>query len=290
MKKTIIYILGSGRSGTTLLDIVLGNSLGILSCGELMRFVETRGKPPECTTDSENYRFWSRITDRMSRKYAGRIDFNNLLRIIRGIEYHRSLLRTYFGMLADGNISEYKTYNRHLFDSIFETVSETVIVDSSKWPSRALALYKYLDYDICFIYLVRNPVMVVKSFGKAGIEQDRKGYISANIYYFLVNSVCKLVLRKLRNARTVTVRYEDLIANPEGALEHIQNELKVDLSKSISLIKQGKHLQVANLFEGNRIRHKSAIKLRQSKEKPMISGIKDRLTMIINWVWWRQYR
>ena len=33
----VIYIMGCGRSGTTILDIILGNHLGFLSLGELNR-------------------------------------------------------------------------------------------------------------------------------------------------------------------------------------------------------------------------------------------------------------
>ena len=41
----VIYILGAGRSGSTLLDIILGNNGGVLSCGELRKFEELSGRP-----------------------------------------------------------------------------------------------------------------------------------------------------------------------------------------------------------------------------------------------------
>ena len=46
----IVYIMGAGRSGTTLLDIMLGNNPGIFSAGELNRFPVRDGIPPECRT------------------------------------------------------------------------------------------------------------------------------------------------------------------------------------------------------------------------------------------------
>ena len=38
--------MGAGRSGTTLLDILLGNGDGFVSCGELNRFPRHQGHPP----------------------------------------------------------------------------------------------------------------------------------------------------------------------------------------------------------------------------------------------------
>ena len=47
----IIYIIGSGRSGTTLLDILLGNGNNIFSAGELNRFTKRNGIPHDARDD-----------------------------------------------------------------------------------------------------------------------------------------------------------------------------------------------------------------------------------------------
>ncbi len=41
----IIYIMGAGRSGSTILDILLGNGEDILSCGKLRWYVAKQGIP-----------------------------------------------------------------------------------------------------------------------------------------------------------------------------------------------------------------------------------------------------
>ena len=45
--KTLIYIIGAGRSGTTLLDIVLGNNENTISLGEINRYYKRNGIPPK---------------------------------------------------------------------------------------------------------------------------------------------------------------------------------------------------------------------------------------------------
>ena len=41
----LIYVLGAGRSGTTLLDVVLGSAAGAFSCGEIRKFLQLDGRP-----------------------------------------------------------------------------------------------------------------------------------------------------------------------------------------------------------------------------------------------------
>ena len=58
--KKIIYIMGAGRSGTTLLDIVLGNQNTMFSCGEINRFAIRNGNPP-LVKDQIKLKFWRKI-------------------------------------------------------------------------------------------------------------------------------------------------------------------------------------------------------------------------------------
>ena len=60
METKIIYILGSGRSGTTLLDILLGNEPSFFSAGELNRIPKLDFHPHD-PRDELVLKFWEEV-------------------------------------------------------------------------------------------------------------------------------------------------------------------------------------------------------------------------------------
>src|SRR5829696_4581113 len=93
MEKSVLYIMGAGRSGTTLLDILLGNSNGFVSCGELNRFPRHQGEPPLIEPDSPRGRFWKQVRQRL-RERSAQLDFERLAALEHRHAYHTSVLRT----------------------------------------------------------------------------------------------------------------------------------------------------------------------------------------------------
>ena len=61
-QKKIIFIMGAGRSGTTILDIALGNADGVFSCGELNRYPVRKGIPTGFHKMPDRGIFWKRFT------------------------------------------------------------------------------------------------------------------------------------------------------------------------------------------------------------------------------------
>ena len=288
MKRTVIYIIGAGRSGTTLLDIILGNAAGVRSCGELVRFPELHGNPHGVEPGSDNCIFWKRVQSRLESRLGGAIDFSQLERLVSRVDYHRSFLATYFNTLKPDTIASYARYTGALYDSIFDEIDETVIVDSSKYPSRALALYRYLDYDIRYVYLARHPAMVVKSFARRGLEQSYKNFLAANQYYFLANMACNIALGKMRDARIARLTYEQLTGDPVTALKEVQHGIDIDLGAVIEKVADRRELDVHYLFEGNRIRLQKSLVLRPGADRREKPDIRDRVSGLINSYWWRK--
>jgi hypothetical protein len=58
-KKKIVYIMGLGRSGTTLMDVVLGNGQHCFSGGELCRYPLRKGIRRTTPIDSPKRQFWT---------------------------------------------------------------------------------------------------------------------------------------------------------------------------------------------------------------------------------------
>jgi hypothetical protein len=191
-------------------------------------------------------------------------------------------------MVPNNLMNIYGIYNERLYDCIFETIDTNVLIDSSKWPGRLLALSKSIkNYDIKVVYLVRSPSAVIRSFGIKDIEQPYKGFVTSNIYYFIINFACNLVLYKLTDVKSVKVRYEDLLLNPGEQLKRIEDALNIDLSRSIDIIENNRELVVDKLFEGNRIRKNKSIFLKRIANLPEVK-INEYFTMLINGIWWNK--
>nr|MDA3930844.1 hypothetical protein [Prolixibacteraceae bacterium] len=64
----IIYILGTGRTGTTLLGIALNNNPQIFDAGEILKFIKLHGQPHGFSKNSDNYRFWANVYQKTGSK------------------------------------------------------------------------------------------------------------------------------------------------------------------------------------------------------------------------------
>ena len=180
MKKTIIYIAGYGRSGSTLLDVILGSHASVRGTGELANIFDSIDDPTSTCSCGEslcNCPIWGRVTEHLlSGKHAEQAKMDGALQK-SGEGW------TNISILFDGRrkkkYGRYRTLITNLFDHIFKISGKAFIVDSSKnaytssW--RPLALKKICGYDIKIIHLIRNGKGVMKSKMKGDNTDMRKG-------------------------------------------------------------------------------------------------------------------
>ena len=285
MAKTVVYIMGAGRSGTTLLDIVLGNSDGAVSCGELNRFPRHRGHPPLVEPESPRDAFWKDVRGRLEERRS-RLDFERLSALEHRHAYHTSALRTLLGIGDDADTAQYLAYIRDLYDSLFEASGAATLIDSSKYPGRALRVHQALagtSVRVVFIYLRRDPVDVVRSFAKQGIEQPSKSWIGANAYYAAVNALCRLAAWSLARSgrKVVALSYEQLLVDPRAALRRIAQAVDVDVA-GVERCLAANEFRVGPLFHGNRIRLERAIKLESQRGATHRLTWREKITRWLN--------
>lgn len=266
MTKKIIYIVGAGRSGTTLLDIMLGNNPDTISLGEINRFYKRLGVPPNRSQDSETYKFWNKIS--LGLKKKGHDNYESLNNIFYKNEYHTSFFKAIFKT----HKAKYRNCLNDMYATINENIKQNVIIESSKYPSRALNMSSYIKdngVEICYIYLKKDPVSVVSSFQKKDIEQPQKGFIAANLYYFIVNLLCEItiLILKQRGHKTKTIKYKDLIDKPQNCLSDLQNRFNINQQELIEKVINKKPLMTGLLFDGNRIRLEHTIVLKNQNKK-----------------------
>lgn len=278
--KPIIYILGAGRSGTTLVDILLGNSEKIFSAGELNRFPKRKGIPPGREDDSSVLKFWVKINQIISNRFQ----LDKLNPLCQRIEHHNFLGRL---SLSSSEWQEYRDYLTLLFDSLSNRRSEQIIIDSSKYPLRAYELSRCLvNFKYC-VYVKRHPVSVLRSFAKKGIEQPSKSWVGVLLYLMLVHAISWWVLKKLKlkGVKVLTVTIEEVTRDPYQFVELIGNSFQLDLTDLKDKIESKRPLTTGELFDGNRIRLKKEIEIREIKI-PKNPSLKERILYVCNKFWW----
>ena len=286
-KKKIVYIIGLGRSGTTLLDVVLGNQEEIFSCGELNRYAFEEGVPYQFPKRHASEIFWLKIKKIMGEYYSS-YDYAEMKRLSGIYDYHAGFLINFLGLnRKTKGFNDLKEFNSKLYNVIFENAESTILVDSSKYSNRALFLSNFNTFDIVYIYIKRDPVQVVRSFGKKNVEQGSRSFLSANYYCFFASLLCHLAIWKLKRSgsKVSIVKHTDLINNPLSTLDAISGQLQLNLNNVKNSYQKEGVFKVGTLFYGNRVRLLKEIALRS--ENPQNYSLKDRITRIVNYCWYR---
>jgi hypothetical protein len=236
----VVYIAGDGRSGSTLLDRLIGAYPGVFSCGELGNLLQSTASSEQlcaCGDRAQACGFWCEVIRRWSvmvpdfteREYRG---------LQRRYERLRSLLRPRNEQeltLDEPRFARYAEYTGALFNAIADLSGATVIVDSSKSPARALALSRVPGLEVHMLHLVRDVRGVAYSLRKLstpkpGEVKARQPTRRSNLRFAgtwaVVNYFCERVQPKIPGPNLFT-RYEDYTANPDDMLSAVANLLGV---------------------------------------------------------------
>ena len=165
----VVYIVGPGRSGSTLLGDILAQSSDVVHVGELFLYWKRRemmppsrcgcGRPiPECP-------FWTAVTD--YSHWATDVDSAMADEIYSlGSSRHWPML-WWQGRSGQEVWPNYGDRLAKLYEAIAEVSGARVIIDSSKQPGPALVLANLKGIDPYFIHLTRDPRAVVRSWKTA---------------------------------------------------------------------------------------------------------------------------
>lgn len=259
----ILYIGGWGRSGSTLLDRLLGQLSGACSVGE-MRDLWLRGVLEDrrcgCGEPFLSCPFWSEVGQRAfggwSRDHALEL---HRLRMRFDRPWTIPLLATRSHWFA--GLERYVEATSAVYRAIAATSAGSVIVDSTKIPSYAFLLERIPDVDLRFVHLVRDSRGVIHSWRKSVVRPDatgrpdrmiRYGTASASARYLLYNATADAV----RTTRTpyLLARYEDLASDPARVLGEIAAFGGLSLEGSNVLNGDGAALGVSHTVDGNPMR------------------------------------
>ncbi len=222
----VVYIGGWGRSGSTLLDLILGQAQGLFSAGEVREIWQSglvENRPCGCERPFRDCPFWQAVGE---AGFGGwdRIPLREILRLRYSLDRPWSFPALPLGRLVNPigvRIQAYTGILQRLYTAIAEVSGARVIVDSSNLPSHAFLLRAMPDIDLRVIHLVRDSRAVAFSWRKHVEKQKSAGPSAALPRYDLGSSSLRWLyyngltqtLRPLQVPYTF-VRYEDLMDAP----------------------------------------------------------------------------
>ncbi|WP_347373637.1 sulfotransferase [Aequorivita sp. Q41] len=267
----LIYLLGAGRSGTTMLATILNNHPNIHTVGEMHQFLDYLLEDKDCSC-GENLslcNFWAPVLndiDLSLLKNKANVALSNSL------EKHHNIPLLLLGKPLN---TTYSAMTDMVFKAIHTKVSKPWLLDSSKYISRYLLLRKNKNINLKGIYLVRDVRGVVYSFGKN--VQTPKNPLSAIFYYSLVNIWAQLV--SLLDRKVIKIRYEDFVNEPELTIQKIEKHL-FGKTENISDLND-KTFDIPHIIAGNRLRSQKQLVIKKDvKWKEGISRSKQILYYI----------
>ena len=229
----VVYIAGWGRSGSTLLDNLLGQIDGFFSTGEL-RYLWERGLLRDwrcgCGALVKECKVWSSIVAELAEKPTTPAPetivrwqqevtrFRHTGKLLRaspsGVDGD-PVLRSYVGLIGD------------LLSALARTTGARVIVDSSKRPSDAAVLALVPGIELYVVHLVRDPRAVAYAWRKRqeGIDQHRVAV--STISWAAWNLACDAVRRAIPD-RSMLVTYESFVEQPRETIQRILTLISED--------------------------------------------------------------
>jgi hypothetical protein len=231
---TVVYIAGSGRSGSTLLDLLLGSLPGACSLGEFARIWYKLSLPdqycgcgrlfPECP-------FWSAV----ARDAIGgfeTVDAARLHRFERRMALGKNLLGLRFPRFLAGPVREEIRRDAELRGALYRGAAgrsgARVLVDSSKHLYNLLIMRQVPGVDLKVVYLVRDSRGFANSWTRLKKEFVNGKAVHTvpvrTVRYSARHWAWQRVRDRILLAGTggfLRVRYEDLCRDPAATIQRI---------------------------------------------------------------------
>lgn len=208
----IIYVMGAGRSGSTILGVALGNCTGVFYAGELDAWLRRHGVSH--FHGEARAQFWENVRQEVTcdAQLFGDSAW-------RTIEHSAAALRFSEWGTRRRLRGRYRVLAQKLYCAIAQVSEASHIVDTSHYPLRARELQALDGIDFYLIYLVRRPERVMASFSRDDVDQPTLSPLVANLYLYLTHALAIMVFLRQPRERRFLLRYEDFASDPEGTVD-----------------------------------------------------------------------
>jgi len=264
-KKTkMLYIAGCDRSGSTVLDQILGQIPGWFTVGEVADFWD-RGALQLCGCGHAlpDCDFWRQVFVDAFQEPPDRFDFAavSALRNCCARSRHLHLMtHSRLRRFVEPSLDKYLDLIRRLYQSVSAIAGAKVVVDSSKLPSHAYLLELTGAVELFVVHLVRDPRGCAYSWlkNKRHINPAVGDFphwhpARTSLNWIYINGA----IRKLWSSsegRYLALRYEDFIAQPEESVRRITRLVGEDALRLPFLSDHAVSLAPTHGVSGNTVR------------------------------------
>jgi hypothetical protein len=256
----LVYVMGAGHSGSTILGVTLGNCDGFFYAGELDEWLMTPLRPRWGAGDRQV--FWNAVKQRVH-------DVDGLF----GDHANRCLERSSASFRVDrwSQRRRLRPAYRRVADELVRAVAEIAgaqyVVDTSHFPLRARELRELPGIELYLIYLVRDPREVVASNTRELSPHElaevrwRRLVMNANLWITQLLAIRTFLSH--REDRRLLVRHEDFLDDPAAITRQI-----LDLVGSGSELPDFQALSVGAPLEGNQLIRTPSVAVRSGGSTP----------------------
>jgi len=244
----VVYLGGLGRSGSTLLERLLGELPGVCASGEVVHMWQRGVVENErcgCGVAFGACDFWQQV-GKVAFGGWDQISTDRVVALRAAVDRTRripALSRRALPARLQAALAEYTGYYLGVYRAIAAVSGAAAVVDSSKHASLAFCLARHADIDLRVIHLVRDSRAVAYSWTTSVARPDRSdppgdatspggtgggtrggtgGYMTtypparAAGHWNAQNGALQLLAR--RGTPVLRLRYEDFVAAPEQSL------------------------------------------------------------------------
>lgn len=264
----VLYVIGWGRSGSTLLGNLVGELPGAISVGELRlvwKYWGTGQGVCGCGKTLRACEVWSRVYSLVVDGEAGpRIDPLSIVdcqqAVLRPRHFPGLMGLTPLSRAQREALSTYSRAAGLLYKAIRQATDAQLIVDCSKLPTDGLVVASLPAVSSLFLHLVRDPRATAFSWQRETDLQPgthsrlprHRPWLNAVAWTYW-NAAAEVMRRREDEMRWTRMRYEDLVRDPVRRLKSITGFLGYD-SVDIPVTGHSARLGIHHTVGGNRAR------------------------------------
>lgn len=238
----ILYVLGRGRSGSTIFANAVGELDGFFPAGEVRELFDPVLRRADsmcaCGEPIRDCPVWSKVLARLPE-----VDVEEVARWQHDVVRERRVYRLLRHRPEDGDgasaggggrsgrdwaaLKAYARLMGQVYEALADVTGARVIVDASKRPSYGLFLRHVPGCDPYYAHIVRDPRASAYSWknrryiGSAGGQVTPRGAVDATLRWDVLNLGAEATLRSAPPERRIQLRYEDFAAAPRETVERI---------------------------------------------------------------------
>lgn len=231
----VVYVAGYGRSGSTLLDNILGEIPGFFAAGELNHIWDRDlldRRPCGCGEHVLRCEVWAPVLRRVFGRDPEPGDLDEVMDAQRQMWRVTETWRILRAAAPSAAVARYADFTSRIYSAIGTVTGSHTVVDSSKRPSLAAMLPHVAEADPYVVQLVRDPRAIAFSWQRRKDELGTHTATYSTTRWLSWNLATDSVRKGMTGERSMLVRYEDFVTSPRAVISDLLTMAREDPGES----------------------------------------------------------